>query len=157
MERRNLLLLYLFVDKRSFHFSFHFFSFFISFYFLYNGISIFIILNWIRVRIGNYKLSTSIILMIQILKKFKVCVFIIVDTVVSLCWFCVLLWLRVNYIAYDISSFPIRKRDLSRVIEVKNSLLSMKNRNQQLILNIIYIMEVIYMFEGNLCVFKVSL
>ena len=62
-----------------------------------------------------------------------------------------------SYIAYDISSFPIRKRDLSRVIEVKNSILSMKNRNQQLILNIIYIMEVIYMFEGNLCVFKVSL
>ena len=62
-----------------------------------------------------------------------------------------------SYIAYDISSFPIRKRDLSRVIEVKNSLLSMKNRNQQLILNIIYIMEVIYMFEGKLCVFKVSL
>ena len=62
-----------------------------------------------------------------------------------------------SYIAYDISSFPIRKRDLSRVIEVKNSILSMKNRNLQPILNIIYIMEVIYMFEGNLCVFKVSL
>ena len=62
-----------------------------------------------------------------------------------------------SYIAYDISSFPIRKRDLSRVIEVKNSLLSMKNRNQQLILNIIYIMEVIYMFEGNFICFLISL
>ena len=62
-----------------------------------------------------------------------------------------------SYIAYDISSFPIRKRDLSRVIEVKNSILSMKNTNQQQILNIIYIMEVIYMFEGNFICFLMSL
>lgn len=62
-----------------------------------------------------------------------------------------------SYIAYDISSFPIRKRDLSRVIEVKNSILSMKNRNLQPILNIIYIMEVIYMFEGNFICFLMSL